>query len=376
MISAVVMTGPHRPLETRTFPEPILQPGSVLVRTTASEVCGTDVHLAAGRLAGVPYPIIPGHVSVGVIEALGPSDDGRPTADMNGETLAVGALVTFLDVFGTCGRCWACVVARAETRCPHRLVYGVTMSADDGLLGGWAESIYLRPGTHILRLPEDLDWRSFMAGGCGMPTALHAVTLADIRFGDTVGIQGAGPVGLCAAVLAQLRGAGRVIVLGGGPVRLDAARALGVDATVDVTATSSKDRVEAVRDLTHGRGADVTIEATGVSGAVAEGMRMTRDAGRYVVVGQYTNSGEVSINPHLDINQKHLDVRGCWGSSAEHLFRSVQVLTRYRQQFPWRSLISREYPLADATQALADAAGQAVVKALIVPEATGSGGNR
>lgn len=57
-------------------------------------------------------------------------------------------------------------------------------------------------------------------------------------------------------------------------------------------------------------------------------MRLTRDAGRYVVVGQYTNAGAVPFNPHLDLNQKHLDVRGCWGSDVGHVYRAVQVRSR------------------------------------------------
>jgi threonine dehydrogenase-like Zn-dependent dehydrogenase len=367
MITAVVMPGPNQPLEVRSFPEPVLEPGAVLIKTIASEVCGTDVHLAGGQLAGVPYPIIPGHVSVGTVSALGPQSDGWPVTDINGVPVTLGARVTFLDVYGTCGRCWHCTVAGASTRCPHRRVYGVTMSAEEGLLGGWSEQIYLKPGTHILVLPDELEWRTFMAAGCGMPTALHAVTLADIRFGDTVAVQGAGPVGLCAAALAQLRGAGQVILLGGPQKRLAAAVSLGVDETIDVTTTTAAEREQAVRARTNGRGADITIEATGVPAAVAEGMRMTRDAGRYVVVGQYTNAGDVAINPHLDLNQKHLEVRGCWGSSVEHLYRSVQVLTRYQHRFDWQSMISHEYSLRDAPQALADAAAQRVVKALIVP---------
>ena len=55
------MPGPRRPIEIREFDRPDLQPGSALLRTTRSEVCGTDVHLWHGRLSGVPYPIIPGH---------------------------------------------------------------------------------------------------------------------------------------------------------------------------------------------------------------------------------------------------------------------------------------------------------------------------
>ena len=65
------------------------------------------------------------------------------------------AVVTFLDVHGTCNNCWYCLVAKASTRCPSRKVYGITYGAEDGLLGGWSERIYLRPGVRIvpLRIP-------------------------------------------------------------------------------------------------------------------------------------------------------------------------------------------------------------------------------
>ena len=69
---------------------------------------------------------------------------------------------------------------RATTRCPARRVYGVTMPAAEGPLGGWSDHILLLPGTHLLPLPAGLGWRAFLATGCGMPTALHAVTLAEI----------------------------------------------------------------------------------------------------------------------------------------------------------------------------------------------------
>ena len=368
MISAVVMPAPGKPLELRDFHDPELEPGAVLLKTLGSEVCGTDTHLWSGQLAGVPYPIIPGHVSVGEVAALGPPPArGDAVRDVSGRPIEVGEVVTFLDVFGTCGRCWYCTVGHATTRCPSRKVYGVTLSADEGLLGGWAQYIYLRPGVHIISLPQELDWRAFLAAGCGMSTALHAVTLGEIAFGDTVVVQGAGPVGLCAAILAQLRGAGSVVVVGGPQVRLDAARHFGVDAVLDIGSISEQQRLVAIRAMTGGRGADVTIEATGVPSAVGEGMRLTRDAGRYVVVGQYSDVGPASFNPHLDLNQKHLEVRGCWGSDVGHVYRSVQVMARYAKQFPWTDLISREYDLSTAQAALEDVASQRVVKALIVP---------
>ncbi len=362
MVKAVVMTVPGAPLELREFAEPAVEPGGVLLRTLGSEVCGTDVHLWHGRLAGVPYPIIPGHVSVGTVAAT-----GGTVRDVDGRALAEGDVVTFLDVYGSCGRCWYCAVAQASTRCPERRVYGITLSAEEGLLGGWAEAIYLRPGVQIMRLPPELPWETWLAAGCGLPTALHAVERAEVRFGDTVLVQGSGPVGLSAAILAQLRGAGQVIVVGGPELRLATARLIGADATIDISAHDEQARRAAVLELTGGRGADVTIEATGAAAAVPEGMRLTRDAGRYVVVGQYTDAGPAAFNPHLDLNQKHLDVRGCWGSDASHVYRAVRVLARYHTRFGWAGFVSGHYTLPQAQAALEDVAAQRVVKALIVP---------
>ena len=71
MIQTAVMPAPHLPVELREAAEPELESGSVLLRTIASEVCGTDVHLWHGKLAGVPYPLIPGHVSIGEVIATG-----------------------------------------------------------------------------------------------------------------------------------------------------------------------------------------------------------------------------------------------------------------------------------------------------------------
>jgi threonine dehydrogenase-like Zn-dependent dehydrogenase len=363
MINAVVMPAPNAPLQMRKFDQPDIEPGAVLLRTLGSEVCGTDVHLWHGRLAGVPYPIIPGHVSVGQVAAT-----GGLVADVDGKPLSEGDIVTFLDVYGSCGRCWYCTVAHASTRCPHRRVYGITLSADEGLLGGWGEYIYLRPGVHVVSLPENLPWQTFLAAGCGLPTALHAMERAEVHFGDTVVVQGSGPVGLSAAILAQLRGAGKVIVVGGPALRLEMATRSGADAVIDIADMSATERIGAVRDMSGGRGADVTIEATGVAQAVPEGMRMTRDAGRYVVVGQYTDAGPAEFNPHLDLNRKHLDMRGCWGSDVSHVYRAVQVLARYHTRFPWSDFISGQYSLDRAQAALEDVAAQRVVKALIVPE--------
>jgi threonine dehydrogenase-like Zn-dependent dehydrogenase len=362
MVKAAVMPNADQPLEVRDYPIPTLEDGAVLLRTVFSEVCGTDVHLHHGRLGGVPYPLIPGHVNVGEIVDL----KGKPV-DLDGTPLRIGQIVTFLDVHETCGQCWFCTVAKASTRCPHRRVYGITYSAQEGLLGGWAQMIYLKPGVKVLPLPESVPPERFIGAGCGLPTAVHAIERADIMLGDTVVVQGSGPVGLSAAILAQLCGATQVIVVGGPTKRLLEAQRIGADETIDIEALSPQERVTRVRELTSGRGADITIEASGNPKAVKEGFGMTRDAGRYVIVGQYTDLGDININPHLDINRKHLEIRGSWGADFSHLWRSMRVLAKHGERYQWERFITRRYSLSEANQALDDVEHYRTVKALIDP---------
>lgn len=94
---AAVMTAPNKPIEVQRLPDPKVEPGGILLETIYSEVCGTDVHLHHGRLAGVPYPIIPGHVSVGRV-----AETGGNVTDIDGNLITTGSVVTFLDVHETC----------------------------------------------------------------------------------------------------------------------------------------------------------------------------------------------------------------------------------------------------------------------------------
>lgn len=361
---AAVMPGPGKPVEVREYPDPCMEAGAVLLDTIFSEVCGTDVHLQQGRLAGVPYPIIPGHVSVGRVGAL-----NGEVRDVLDSRIQEGDIVTFLDVHETCNHCWYCLVAKQTTRCPKRRVYGITYPGEQELLGGWSEQIYLKPGVKIIKLPVDVPPRRLIAGGCALPTSIHAMDRAEIRLGDTVAIQGAGPVGLNLALLARLSGAGRVMILDRYPNRLATAEQLGVDQTILLQSDQPGEDVAAIQAATAGRGADVTIEATGSSKAIPAGMQMTRDGGRYVIVGHYTDSGEVSINPHTQINRKHLEIRGCWGSDFSHFFRMVQVLAQFgsRAGAAWDLLVSETYTLDGLNLALEAVASGRVVKAIVRP---------
>src|SRR6185369_8029358 len=256
-----VIPEPNSPVELRDVAEPDLESNSALLEVELSEVCGTDVHLQRGRLAGVPYPLVPGHVSVGRLQKI-----RGELLDIYGKPFHEGDRVTFLDVHRTCNACWFCLVAKASTRCPHRKVYGITYGANDVLAGGWAEKLYLKPGTHVIPLNTN-NPESFMVGGCSLPTALHAVERAQITIGDNVLVLGAGPVGLSAAILARASGAARVLCIGAPDARLAAARTAGAHDTLNFEGTSQEERIEWVRQRTGGRGADVTIEAAGAPSA-------------------------------------------------------------------------------------------------------------
>jgi L-iditol 2-dehydrogenase len=363
-VLAAIMPAPERPVEIREFPLPDLPPGGALLRTAYSEVCGTDVHLWHGRLAGVPYPIIPGHVSAGVLERV----RGR-LVGIDGQVLTEGTRVAFFDVHRTCGRCRACTVHRTPTRCPERRVYGITDPASEGLFGGWSQAIYMEPGVAMARLPDLVSFEDYIGGGCGLVTSVHAIERGGVRHGDMVAVQGTGAVGLSAVALARLAGATRVVAIGAPADRLDLARAMGADEVFDVAATTPAQRLEAIRDLTAGDGADVVIEASGSARAVEEGPDLARNGGTYVIAGHYTNAGPSTINAHLQINRKHLDIRGCWGSEVGHFLRALRLLERHAALVPWRAIGARTYRLDGLNQALADAEAMRIPKALVAPNA-------
>ncbi len=361
-IRAVLLHGAGAPLELAEYPVPALKSGEVLLRTVASEVCGTDVHLRHGRLAGVPYPIIPGHVSVGeVVESAGVREDAL------GNPLRVGDLVTFLDVHGTCHACYHCAVAGQPNRCPSRRVYGITFPAWEGLFGGWAEGIVLKAGVSILRLPEGVAASRFIGGGCGLFTGFAAVERSGLRMGDTVVVQGAGPVGLAASAFAHLRGAGEVILIGAPRARLELAPSFGVDLTHNLEESPAEERREVILDRTHGRGADVVVEATGNPRALSEGLELLRDGGSYVVAGHYTDAGTVPLNPHSQLNRKHVELRGQWGTDLRHLVGALRMLARHGDALPFERIIGGVYPLERAGAALDDVEALRVTKAVIAP---------
>jgi L-iditol 2-dehydrogenase len=246
-------------------------------------------------------------------------------------------------------------------------VYGITHSTSEGPLGGWAERIYLKPGVRLIKLADGLTADDVIGGGCGLFTGFGAVERSDLAMGDTVVVQGSGPVGLSATAFSALRGAGVVVTIGAPAARLELATQLGADVVLSLESQSLEDRADRIREITHGRGADVIIEASGNPAAIGEGFSLLRDGGTYVIAGHYTDAGPTSFNPHVDVNRKHADVRGQWGTDFRHLARSLRLLAKYRERLPFAKVIGGRYGLEQADRALEDVAALRVTKAIIEP---------
>src|SRR4051812_46338017 len=209
----------------------------------------------------------------------------------------------------------------------------------------------MKPGVKLIPLPKEVTPETFIGGGCGLVTALHAVDMAEIRLGESVAVLGTGPVGQSIIAFASLSGAGEVIAIGAPRDRLDYARRMGATGALglDLSATA---RAEAVRGVTGGRGADVVIEASGAPEAVRQAMDIVRDGGLIIVAGHYTDNGSVDFNPHWQLNRKHIEIKGCWGSRYDHFHRAVELVARYGAVKPWREMVNGRYSLDHADEAL------------------------
>lgn len=363
MPRAAVLDVFKSPLKLQEFVRPAVEPGAALVHTEMAGICGTDVHLWRGELK-IALPVILGHETVGVIEELGAGLE----RDWNGQALATGDRVTWTSTI-SCGKCYYCAEKRQPTRCPHRRAYGIGHKCDASphFLGGYADLHYLRPGSHLFKIPADLPTESVIGAGCALITAIHGVERTGIEWQDTVVVQGAGPVGIAALAVAKSAGASKVVVLGAPRARLEMAKRFGADAVIDIDEIKSPEaRIQAVRDQTAGHGVDVVLECVGHPSAIGEGMEMCRDGGKYLVLGHYCDAGPVSFNPHI-ITRKQLQVFGSWSSEPRHMKAALEFLRANRERFPFDSMVTHRFSLERANEALETTAKWLSAKSVIVP---------
>ena len=360
---AAVLTAYKKALEPREYPLPAVGPGEVLVRIEMAGICGTDVHLCDGELS-LPLPVILGHETVGRIETIGAGLE----RDWRGTPLAVGDRITWASSI-VCGECYYCRLKRQPTRCLFRKAYGISYCADEAphLRGGYAQYILLRAGTALFRIPDSVPTESVVGAGCALTTVLHGMEHTKIELGDIVVVQGTGPVGLAAVAVAVQSGAAQVIVIGAPQRRLELARNFGAQTVISVEEVpDAAERKKLVLAATGPYGADVVLECVGRPEAVPEGWELCRDGGRCLVLGQYANTGDVAINPHM-ITRKQLQISGSWGFEPRHVDRAVQLLEIPHWQQRFAAEVTHRFPLERASEAMETARRQIAGKTVIVP---------
>ena len=363
--TAAVYVGGGQPLEIRRYP--VLDPGpqQVRLRLMSSGICGTDMHIVKGRLA-LPGPMIIGHEFVGRVDAI--SD---PKAkDALGRPLTLGDLVIAC-VAVPCGACLSCSAGETAS-CMN---FGVTYFADPAdpphFLGGYGEYLFSATG-NLIRIPETFDMNAVAAFPCAGPTVIRACEYGGgLSEGELVVVQGTGPLGLFVISWAASHGC-LVIAVGSGANRrrCELAIALGAKEVFDYRSSSVEERVEHIQSLARaqnrGDGADVVIEASGSPAAIPEGLALLRTRGRYLVPGQYSNSGEISIRPDM-ITFKAIRITG----SGQYTLVDIETYLNYLHGNPcmqerFAECITHRYTVDRANEALADVALGEVTKAVFV----------
>jgi threonine dehydrogenase-like Zn-dependent dehydrogenase len=322
-------------------------------------ICGTDAH--AMHHADTPTPVIFGHENVGTIEASRLAHN----RDSLGQTLKEGDRVLFRAA--PCGHCFNCSIGEF---CMNVRQPGFMASTEAPFLyGGFGQKLYLAPHPWLLRVPDDLSNEKALLSVVGTHTLLNGYErMGGLKLGDTVVIQGSGPMGMGGLIQAKLLGASRVIVIGAPRGRLDMATRLGADATIDIGEMNTPEaRIEAVLSLTDGHGADVVVECSGAIGAMQEGLQMARFGGKYLVVGPWTDYGTQAINP-MFITKKALHVSGVVASEPRHIVQSMEAL-RSMVTVPVEELITHKFALSDVNAGFEAHESMEAMVAVILPNA-------
>ncbi len=383
---AAVTTAPGH-VEVRTFDVPDPEPGAVILRMRLSGICGTDKHTYRGeskQYAGTAherdlvYPLICGHENVGVVEAVGGEvrdSSGRPVRP--GDRIVPGANVP-------CGHCVACRNGLPYYLCRELEDYGNSLDCGrpPHLLGGWAEYLYLLPGTPLFRVPDELPdevavLTEVMAVTHGVEKGLDVLALfGGSPVGFSVAVLGVGPLGLCHLAKARMLGAGMVVATDRLPGRLAKAAGFGVDLALDASATEMRGRVESVMTATDGLGVDLALDCSGVPETFTEALAMVRPGGVVVEAGTFVDMGPVAINPNSAICTRNVAVLGIGGEIAPGYDASMRLMAANLERYPLREIVTHRFPLEAAATALEVAQSGAAMQVVFDPAPSAPGETR
>jgi len=353
---AAVLDGPGQPLRLASVPMISPPPGYVLAKVRMAGLCGSDLHTFTGRRVE-PTPIILGHEVVAEVAILGE----RVRESAAGQPLHVGDRISFA-IMASCGRCATCRRGLPQ-KCESLFKYG--HSAFDngiGLSGGFAEYIYLRPGTAIFHVPSALSDEEACPANCALATVLNGLESLGVRSGERVLIQGAGLLGLYAAAVAGERGASQIVVTDIDESRLDMAKRFGADQVLNVRGMGEQ---KILRALGPDR-FDCVAEVCGDPSAVWPGLQMLGLGGRYVIIGLVCAGSTFTIDGNT-IARNYLTLKGIHNYAPGHLAAALAFLEKTRSRFPYKELISRVLPLAAIQTAFETAAEKRGIRVAVKP---------
>jgi L-iditol 2-dehydrogenase len=296
-MKALVYLGP-RSMEVQDVPEPRAGPGEVIIETTASAVCGSDLHGFREVTPRRIPPLIMGHETVGAVAAVGDGVD----PDRVGQRVVLRPILA-------CGACDACRTGRTNVCATGRLV-------GRDLAGGFAERFAV-PASAAVELSADVpdDVANLVEP---LANAVH-VTSRAVRDADDVLVIGAGPIGALMTRMAVERGARRVFVTDRTPMRLELARVQG-GTPLDVDTVE-----EGLREATAARGADVVIDAVGVEQTWSVALRAVRAGGRIEAVGLGAAAGCIDF---FAVIGKEATITGSFGWTDNEFDCAVTLLER------------------------------------------------
>lgn len=360
--TAAILTAFNQPLHIHPIPVPGLEPGQVLVEVEAAGVCGSDVHMWHGLDPRTPLPIILGHEGTGrVVDLAGMRNDiyGRPMR--HGQRVIWERGVS-------CGKCYYCQSLHEPALCPYRWAYGIHRSSKQPpyLVGCYATHLILDANTSLIPLDDTDDPATLVSALCSGATAAHAFAQAPVQPGSTCVIYGPGPLGAFATALARAHGAENIMVIGGSSVRLELCRALGATHLLDRHALSAEEQRQMVLDITHGRGADLVLEAAGSISAARAGLDMVRPGGTLLLVGFGTPVGEMNLLPFEALVRRNVCIQGVWVSDTSHTLQAVSLVRQHPRAFA--SLVTHRFALCQATAALQAVDDRSALKAVILPQ--------
>jgi threonine dehydrogenase-like Zn-dependent dehydrogenase len=166
---------------------------------------------------------------------------------------------------------------------------------------------------------------------------------------------------------ARMLGAGTIIAVDLSDYRLDFARKLGADYVINANEASERMRAGLVRELTHGRGADVVVECAGVPGAVREGLEMLRVGGLLVEAGNFSDMGEITINPHRHLCAKNVRILGVGGEERAAYGPSMRQMARYMRHYPLHEFVTHRFGLQQVEVAMKKSMAADSMKVVITP---------